>query len=365
MVRAAFVALFAASGFGFVLYAVLWALSVESDDASGRASVRSDPRTLVGLWLVVGGVLLMLRTLGVWPGDDLVLPVAVAGLGTSVLRLRPRADTRWGRWASRLPDNPLEALFTTKPSPVRIVAGSLLIAGGVVAFAGLQFEFHIVRRALAPVLLTIAGVALVLGPWLLKLGEQLTRERRQRIRSEERAEMAAHLHDSVLQTLALIQRTTDPRTVGSLARVQERELRAWLYGPADAPEGGTLSVAIDEMAGRIERLHHVKVESVVVGEAAIDDRLQAFVLACSEAASNAARHSGAEVVSVYVEVEDDRLTAFVRDQGRGFDPDAVGPDRRGIAESIRGRMQRYGGRATIQSTPGEGTEVHLEMPVRP
>ena len=362
MVRAAFVVLVAAGGFGFLVYAALWVISSEPAESPPSVELRNGPRVLLGIYCIVGGTLLALRIAGVWPGDDLVVPVAIAALGLSVMRLRPREDTRWGRLALRLPDNPLEALFTTKPSPLRIAFGSILIVGGAIAFAAAQLDFHIVRRALVPILLTIVGLTLAMGPWLLKLGQQLTRERRQRIRSEERAEMAAHLHDSVLQTLALIQRTTDPRGVVSLARVQERELRAWLYGHLDTPAGGYLSAAIDEMAGRIERRHQIPVEAVVVGEAAMSERLQAFVHACSEAASNAARHSGAGLVSVYVELEKGQLSAFIRDQGRGFDPDAVGPDRRGIAESICGRMQRYGGRATIQSADGEGTEVQLTMP---
>lgn len=362
MVRAAFVVLVAAGGFGFLLYAALWVVSSEPPAEAVSVGTRNSPRILLGICFIVGGVLVALRTAGVWPGDDLVFPVAIAALGLSVMRLRPREDTRWGRLAARLPDNPLEALFTTKPSPARIAIGSLLIVGGAIAFAAVQLDFHVVRRALVPIFLTILGVALATGPWLLKLGQQLTRERRQRIRSEERAEMAAHLHDSVLQTLALIQRTTDPRTVVSLARVQERELRAWLYGHLDTPPGGYLSAAVDEMAGRIEQMHQVSVEAVVVGDAVMSPRLQAFVHACAEAASNAARHSGADLVSVYVELEGDRLTAYVRDQGRGFDPDAVDDDRRGIAESIRGRMERYGGEAVIQSELGVGTEVQLSMP---
>ena len=176
--------------------------------------------------------------------------------------------------------------------------------------------------------------------------------------------MAAHLHDSVLQSLALIQRAKEPREMVSLARTQERELRAWLYGRAPSIRGVRLRDAIDAMAGRIERHHQVNVEAVVVGDAELDDDLRALVSACNEATLNAARHSGVPEVSVFVEIEDSQVTAFIRDQGAGFDPDAVPDDRRGIAESIISRMQRHDGSAEVQSRQGAGTEVVLRLPRR-
>ena len=196
------------------------------------------------------------------------------------------------------------------------------------------------------------------------MGRQLVDERSSRVRSEERAEMAAHLHDSVLQTLALIQRSKAEREMVSLARTQERELRAWLYGRAPELAGVRLRDAIDSMAGRIERQHQVSVEAVVVGDAEMDERLRGLVNACAEAVANAAVHSGSTAISVYVEVEKDLVTAFVRDQGSGFDPAVVPADRRGIADSIVGRMERHGGTATVHSRPGAGTEVVLKLPRR-
>jgi signal transduction histidine kinase len=175
--------------------------------------------------------------------------------------------------------------------------------------------------------------------------------------------MAAHLHDSVLQTLALIQRARSTREMTTLARTQERELRAWLYGSAPAVAGARLRDAVDAMAGRIERQHQVRVETVVVGDAELDDRLRALVDACAEAVANAARHSGSDAISVYVEVEPASVSAFIRDQGQGFDPGAVPHDRRGIADSIVGRIERRGGSVTIDSRPGEGTEVVIRLPV--
>jgi signal transduction histidine kinase len=171
--------------------------------------------------------------------------------------------------------------------------------------------------------------------------------------------MAARIHDSVLQTLALVQReSADPRRVAALARSQERELRAWLYPHPQAWDGG-LAAAIDAVAAEIEELHGVPVELVRTGDAPHDDRVEALVLAAREAMANAARHSDADEISVFVDVDDEELAIFVRDRGRGFDPDAVVPGH-GIAESIRGRMARAGGTVAIASTP-EGTDVELRL----
>jgi signal transduction histidine kinase len=211
------------------------------------------------------------------------------------------------------------------------------------------------------VIVTIGGLALVFGPWIWNLGQDLIAERTSRVRSEARAEMAAHLHDSVLQTLALIQRAREPREMAMLARTQERELRAWLYGRAPSVPGVRLRDALDAMAGRIERSHTVKVETVVVGDATVDEPLRALVAAINEATLNAASHSGAAEVSVYLEVEADAVTAFVRDHGGGFDPAAVPADRRGIADSIVARMERHGGSAAVLSGK-DGTEVRLRLP---
>ncbi|MGH2718644.1 MAG: sensor histidine kinase, partial [Actinomycetota bacterium] len=220
------------------------------------------------------------------------------------------------------------------------------------------------------VLVTAGGTVLLAGPWGWKLVTALGTERRERIRSEERAEMAAHLHDSVLQTLALIQRSDQPREMVALARSQERELRAWLMGKEPAVVDGslppaTVAQAIEKVGATIELQFKVPVEVVTVGDAPLDERLQAIVDATREGVVNAAKHSGADQISLYVEVEPQSVTAFVRDQGCGFDPEAADPDRRGIAHSIRGRMQRAGGTAAIVSEPGGGTEVQLVLPRSP
>jgi signal transduction histidine kinase len=241
--------------------------------------------------------------------------------------------------------------------------GTILVLGGAAAFLSANRELA-AATIFFPIFVTMVGLGLVLGPWMWRLAQQVSDERRERIRSEERAEMAAHLHDSVLQTLALIQRSESSREMTSLARVQERELRSWLYGKSGARVSDSLAVAIDAMAGRVEEIHHVAVEAIVVGDLVMDDRIRALVHACGEATTNAAKHSGADSISVYVEVEDDAVTAFVRDQGKGFDPEVISPDRGGIRESIYGRLQRHGGTAEIYSAPGEGTEVQLRMPRR-
>jgi signal transduction histidine kinase len=212
--------------------------------------------------------------------------------------------------------------------------------------------------------LALVGAAVVLAPWLDRIGRQLNAERDERIRSEERAAVAAHLHDSVLQTLALIQRSADdPRRTVTLARRQERQLRSWLYG--DTAEPAALSRAVATVAVEVEETHDVDVDPVVVGDAPVDDQLAGLVAALREAVVNAAKHAGVEEVSVYVEVEPDAVSAFIRDRGKGFDPAVVPSDRHGIAASIVARMQRLGGEAEIDAAPGHGTEVRLRLPRQP
>jgi signal transduction histidine kinase len=200
---------------------------------------------------------------------------------------------------------------------------------------------------------------LLFGPWVWGLFEELTDERRARIRSEERADMAAHLHDSVLQTLAMIQRSDDPQRMITLARAQERDLRTWLFDPESTGRAGTVGEGVTAAAAKVESDFDVPIEVVVVGDRPLDDAAVTLVAATSEAMANAARHSGARSVSVYVECSDDAVEAWVTDQGEGFDTEGIPEDRKGISESITARMSRAGGEATVLSTPGEGTEVHL------
>jgi signal transduction histidine kinase len=247
----------------------------------------------------------------------------------------------------------------------RLVVGAGLVLLGAIAFLTSNFALRDIGNAVIAVAVAVIGAVLLLGPYIARLVNQVGAERRERIRSEERAEVAAHLHDSVLQTLALLQRADDPQRVRQLARRQERELRQWLYGRSpDGAEGTTLQLALDALADEVEADHDVTVEAVVVGDAPLGDAERVALLACREAVLNAAVHSGAPLVQVYIERDGDELEVFVRDRGRGFDPGAVPADRRGLADSVRGRVERAGGAVTITSAPGEGTEVELRLPLR-
>jgi signal transduction histidine kinase len=209
----------------------------------------------------------------------------------------------------------------------------------------------------------VVGLVMMFGPWWWRLSHDLAVERQDRIRSQEKAEVAAHIHDSVLQTLALIQRNSaDARKVSTLARSQERELRAWLFGTPELEAGESLAAALERVTNEIEYLYDVAVETVEVGDCPVNEPLIALVHSSREALANAARHSGATSVSAYLEVEPDQVTVFVRDRGRGFEPEEVPRHRRGIADSIIGRMDRHGGKAAIRSELGQGTEVELVMP---
>lgn len=246
---------------------------------------------------------------------------------------------------------------------VQVIIGLVLVVTGVVMFRSASDALDVARQGMVATAAVFAGLALIVGPWWWRLTRDLAGERRERIRSQERAEVAAHVHDSVLQTLALIQRSSaDPKLVSSLARQQERELRTWLYGRPDPSPDQSVAGALQRVTEEVEDLHRVPVETVEVGDCPLDERLRALLLASREALVNAARHSGAASVSAYLEVEPHQVTVFIRDRGSGFDPDAVPGDRRGISESVKGRMHRSGGSVTIRSAAGEGTEVELVMP---
>jgi signal transduction histidine kinase len=242
----------------------------------------------------------------------------------------------------------------------------LLLGSGLV----ILLPGHPSRSALRPLggaALIIAAIVVVLGPWWLNIARDLVAERQARARAEERADMAARVHDSVLQTLALIQLKADsPQQVVQLARAQERELRSWLFG-GRAPgslehQATTLAAGVRLIQQEVEAQHGVAVEAVTVGDCPLGEDLGALLAAAREATVNAVKWSGAEVVSVFAEVEPAEVSLFVRDRGRGFDPAAVPGDRKGLAESIRARMARHGGSATVRSSLGEGTEVSLRMP---
>jgi signal transduction histidine kinase len=307
---------------------------------------------------VAAGGLLLARGVPILGNNILLVPLLLAGAGLAVLWSQADKDQR-DRWRRM-------SLFETEPTRrsvaiVRFVGGAILVAAGVGSFLLLSGTLSAARDGLVAGVAVLAGLALLTAPLWWRLVAELTEERRERIRSQERADLAAHLHDSVLQTLALIQRHSDePREVARLARGQERELRTWLYRPENRQES-KLAAALEAVAGEIEDAYVVQVESVVVGDAEVDDRLGAVVQATREALVNAARHAGVETISLYAEVEPTEVTVFVRDRGAGFDPDLVDDDRHGVRGSIVGRMERHGGKATIRSTVGAGTEVELTM----
>ncbi|HLU52874.1 MAG TPA: PspC domain-containing protein [Acidimicrobiia bacterium] len=347
-VRAAFVVLSLLWGLGVVAYVALWMATFER--VEDRPPRLLDNRRQMGLGMMFVGALLLFRTVGWWSGDLPMLIVTTLAFGMAVL-----SDFDW---LGRLLDP-----HAARPSKWRIGSGVVLLLAGLVALGGALSQLRTLGGITLAVLITLAGVVMVFGPWLVGLGRALTSERRERIRQEERAEMATHLHDSVLQTLALMQRTDDPKRIVTLARQQERELRAWLYGAEPGPNGQRFAAALEEAASRVEADFAIPVEVVSVGDTALDDVTRAVVAAAGEAMINAAKHSGASEVSVYAEIENGRVDVWVADQGRGFDLDSVPPDRRGLRDSIRGRMARVGGGAEIDARPGEGTEVHVWAPL--
>jgi len=344
LVRLGFVVLASAGGFGVALYLVLWALSVPEPDRDRSAPpLAAGARAIVALGAILAGTLLLLREVGVWFGDPVVVSVALGAAGSGVI------------WARRPETGGREKL--------RLAGGLPLIVAGVVVLLQTSEALAAVKAVTFAILVTVAALGLLFGPWIWRLGRQLAAERRERIRSQERAEVAAHLHDSVLQTLALIQRNRDPARMASLARTQERELRAWLYGAGRLtvqPEE-SLRAALEDAAARVEDQLLVPVEVVMVGDCRLDAGLRALVEAAGEAIHNAAKHSGASSVSVYGEVQEALVRVYVRDEGRGFDLAAVPPDRKGIAESIRRRLHRNGGAVAIVTAQDEGTEVRLRM----
>jgi signal transduction histidine kinase/phage shock protein PspC (stress-responsive transcriptional regulator) len=374
VVRCGFVVLSLASGLGVLLYGVGWAVMPEApDDAPRRVPARTDAVANAAFGAIVLGGLLLVRAIGLWPGDLVVWPLAAAFAGLALLAMRstPSGANDLPDWQvlRRLPPDAADAIAvlvgTRRGALARIGAGFACVAIGIAVFVVSADSWRALRGAVIASLAVVVGIALVVGPGVTRLVHALVAERRERIRADERAEMAAHLHDSVLQTLALVQRRAgEPREVVRLARMQERELRGWLLG-GDAPAahaGSSLGAALEQVAAAVETEHGVPVEVVRVRDRDLEGA-EPLLAAAREAIVNAARHSGATTVSVYLEVEADRATIFVRDRGKGFDPDTVPTDRGGISHSIVGRMTRAGGHATLRSTVGDGTEVELVLPL--
>jgi len=350
VMRAGFVVL-GLTGYGIVLYLVLWLwLTIQKPTAQPERSPKAADPTLrhIGVLAVFGGLFTLFVQLptGV-SGVGVVMSLAVLGSGVVLIWSRGAVD-----W---------EASDEIR----RFVGGALLVAVGLISAFLFQFGVSAVSAAILVALIgLVATIGVILGPWLWRAGTALSDERRLRIRADERAAVAAHLHDSVLQTLTLIQHNADdPTATLSLARRQERELREWLYSSgstSSTPE--FLRGAISGIVGEVEQMHGIPIEVVVVGDCAVDEAVLSLLKAAREAMVNAARHSGADRIDVYAEVKGGTLTLYVRDTGVGFDQAIVADDRRGVADSILGRMERAGGSATITSEAGEGTEVELQVP---
>ncbi|MEE8489796.1 MAG: ATP-binding protein [Acidimicrobiia bacterium] len=350
-VRAAFLTLLAVWGLGGVLYLGFWLMAY--DKVEDREVVEVDNGRGLGLGLAFLGLLLLLGTLGWWPNPALVLTAGALAFGTAALT----DSSKPGPLAALMDPN------VDRPSRTRLILGVVLLFGGLsifIASIGPVSELGVVFLA---IMVTGLGIVVAFGPWVRRLIVDLGTERNERIRQEERAEMAAHLHDSVLQTLALIQRTDDPARMAILARHQETELRDWLFGAAPLDGVDLVSTALRNAAARVEKDHQVPIDVVTVGDHLLDKESAPLIGAASEAMVNAAKHSGADRLSLYLEAEDEKLTVYVTDQGKGFDPDKVAPDRKGIAESIKSRVENAGGTVEINSEPGDGTEVVMRMPV--
>ncbi len=351
---------------GIIGYLLLWRfLPLSSpDDAPGiasatRAGLRGSGRTstreiaqTAAIGAVGLGVFALISILGGGVSSRLLFPVLIGALGIALI-WRQLDDATWSSW-----------LRQTRGAGywVRIGAGLGLVGLAAVYVISEGRGWSATLDLVAAVVVAVLGIGLILGPWIASLWQDLESERRERIRSQERADMAAHLHDSVLQTLALLQKNAaDPRTVATLARRQERELRSWLYGD-EMPGDGTVVGSLRTDAADVETSHRVAVELVAVGDHPLSPDAVALVRAAREAMVNAAKHAGVERVDVYAELGGDRGEVFVRDRGVGFDPADVADDRQGIRGSIMERLRRHGGEATIKSAPGEGTEIVLTMP---
>ena len=352
VIRGSFLLLAAAGGWGVVLYIVAWAAmaaqepKLEPYEPSTKGA--SPLHRHLGVGCVVLGLLMGLRLISFGFVDRIVWPAGFVFLGALIA------------WSHGRNFN--EGMSTV----ARVISGVAVGIGGLLAFGAFSFNAQDGLLALVFAIAIVTGVAVIAAPSLMRIGSALDDERQERVRADEKARMAAHLHDSVLQTLSLIQRHAEnPLITAQLARRQERELRSWLYGPTTPAGAVRLSSALQDMATAVEADHGVPIEVVVVGDEAMetvaDYKFDALLGATREAAMNASKHSGASRIDVFAEISGGHVEVFVRDTGEGFDRAAIGTDRRGILESIEGRMVRHGGNATITTEVGEGTEVELSM----
>jgi signal transduction histidine kinase len=351
VLRVAFAAMTLAGGAGVLMYAAFWVFVPQRQDGESVART-ADRGQLLALGALVAGGLLLLGSLGFVSATSTLLPLGIAAVGLALV-WRQADEAQRARW---------RATASGPRGVTRALGGAALLVAGLAGFLASRGQLGAAREGIVSTVVVVAGLAVLTAPFWLRMTADLRAERRERIRSQERAELAAHVHDSVLQTLALIQKAADdPREVTRLARSQERELRGWLYTPPGDADV-QFAAALERAAAEVEEAHRVAVEVVVVGDCPVDAAAGALVAAAREAMVNAAKHSGVDQVQVYAEVEPGRLAVFVRDRGAGFDPALVPADRYGLTQSVVGRMERNGGTAEVRSAPGEGTEIRLELP---
>ena len=367
-VRVAFMVLLGLSGLGLLLYAAFWAV-VPPRPGDTAAPPRRDLAQLLPFVVIGLGVLLLqvvaFNSVGAAGTAGWLVAIIAVGAGVIWHQAAPERRRQWGDsavpWLGAVVEESDRRAFV-----LRFIGGGVLVAVGIIGVAAVYSpsqNFDAVLNGVIFALVGLAGVGVVTGPVLWRTWNQLRSEREGRIREQERAELAAMVHDQVLHTLALIQRNaSDVKTVQRLARGQERSLRNWLYKPTASPTE-RFAAALEQAAAEVEDTFAITVEVVVVGDRETDERVGAIVAAAREALVNAARHAGVQTVSLYAEVEPEQVSVFVRDRGKGFDPDTVENHRHGVRGSIIGRMKRHGGRAEIRSEPGEGTEVRLILPI--
>ncbi len=378
VVRVAFVALLAANGLGALLYVAFWGVLPTPPSAAGRTGRRrGNPLQGAGLLVLALGIVVLEIQVGGFTLDaTLVALVALIALGAGIIWHQAEPQRR-RRALDQPPDVTVVASLRRAEGDgdgernwflLRLIGGGVLVVIGIIGILsflaplGQSADFGATITGLLFALLALAGLVLAMAPVLYRVFGQLREERVARIREQERAEVAAMVHDQVLHTLALIQRRAgDSTSVLRLARGQERTLRNWLYKPSTSP-AERFAAALEQTAAEVEDTYGIGVETVVVGDADTDEQVTALVAAVREALVNAARHAKVASVSLYAEVEEDRLSVYVRDRGAGFDMSTVDNDRHGVRGSIIGRMRRHGGHAEIRTALGEGTEVELTMP---
>ncbi|WP_066471355.1 ATP-binding protein [Skermania piniformis] len=363
-VRVAFVLLALLGGAGFVAYGLLWVFAPSGSDTT--AADPAERRRAAGLAMLgvgmVGGLTPWLLTGSV---AQILFPLLVVALGAALVWRE--FDAGGPRSMLGMPGRP------TRLTWVRIVGGATLIVVGLGVVVLARIDLNSLGPALLAVAAALIGAALLTIPLWLRMLRALNEERMARIRTDERDKIASHLHDSVLQTLALIQRQADrPSEVLRLARSQERELRTWLFGEPERTPAGSLATALRAIAGEVEDQYGIEVTPVIVGDVRIADgpdsaglALEPFTAllgATRESLVNAAKHAEVDKVDLFAEAEPEQVEIYVRDRGVGFDVAAVSGDRHGLSRSIRDRVERRGGTVSIRSGSDRGTEVHLRMP---